>query len=63
MTFLFLIIVPMLIGFWAQMKVKSAYGKYSAVASRNRITGREAAEAVMQSASITMLRLLNIMGL
>ena len=52
MTFLFLIIVPMLIGFWAQMKVKSAYGKYSAVASRNRITGREAAEAVMQSAGI-----------
>jgi Zn-dependent membrane protease YugP len=42
----------MIIGFWAQMKVKSAYGKYSQVPSRGRITGREAAQAVMQSAGI-----------
>jgi Zn-dependent membrane protease YugP len=40
------------IGLWAQMKVKSAYGKYVRVPSRGRITGREAAEAVMQSAGI-----------
>ena len=40
------------IGLWAQMKVKSAYGKYVQVPSRGRITGREAAEAVMQSAGI-----------
>ena len=42
----------MAIGLWAQMKVKSAYGKYVQVPSRGRITGREAAEAVMQSAGI-----------
>ena len=52
MNFLFLIIVPLLVGLWAQMKVKSAYGKYSQVPSRGRITGREAAEAVMRSAGI-----------
>ena len=62
MTFLFLIIVPMLIGFWAQMKVKSAYGKYSAVASRNRIKGREAAEAVMQSAGIQDVEIVECHG-
>ena len=52
MNFLILILLPMAIGLWAQMKVKSAYGKYVQVPSRGRITGREAAQAVMQSAGI-----------
>jgi len=52
MTFLVLIIVPILVGLWAQMKVKSAYNKYVQVPSRGRITGREAARAVMASAGI-----------
>lgn len=52
MYFLILIIVPLIVGLWAQMKVKSAYGKYVQIPSRGRITGREAAEAVMQSAGI-----------
>ncbi len=34
------------------MKVKSTYGKYVLVPSRGRITGREAAQAVMESAGI-----------
>ncbi|PXA03742.1 peptidase [Coraliomargarita sinensis] len=52
MTFIFLIIVPILVGLWAQMKVKSAYNQYVQVPSRGRITGREAAAAVMESAGI-----------
>lgn len=52
MNFIFLIIVPILVGLWAQMKVKSAYSKYVQVPSRGRITGREAAAAVMESAGI-----------
>lgn len=52
MTFLVLIIIPILVGLWAQMKVKSAYSKYVQVPSRGRITGREAAQAVMESAGI-----------
>ncbi|MEM8867467.1 MAG: zinc metallopeptidase [Verrucomicrobiota bacterium] len=52
MTFIVLIIIPILVGLWAQMKVKSAYGRYVQVASRGRITGREAAQAVMESAGI-----------
>lgn len=52
MTFIALIIVPIIVGLWAQMKVKSAYNKYVQVPSRGRITGREAAEAVMASAGI-----------
>ncbi len=52
MNFLLLIIIPMLLGLWAQMKVKSAYKRYSQVSSRGRVSGREAAEAVMQAAGI-----------
>lgn len=50
--FLVLILIPMIVGLWAQMKVKSAYGKYVQIPSRGRITGREAARAVMESAGI-----------
>ncbi|WP_269524473.1 zinc metallopeptidase [Coraliomargarita parva] len=52
MYFLALIIVPLIVGLWAQMKVKSAYDKYVQIPSRGRITGREAAQAVMESAGI-----------
>lgn len=52
MTLIALIIIPMVVGLWAQAKVKSAYGKYVQVPSRGRITGREAAQAVMSSAGI-----------
>ena len=34
------------------MRIKSAYNKYVQIPSRGRITGREAAQAVMQSAGI-----------
>ena len=49
---IFFIIIPIIVGLWAQMKVKSTYGKYVQVPSRGRIIGREAAQAVMESAGI-----------
>lgn len=52
MNFLLLIIIPILVGLWAQMKIKGAYSKYIQIPSRGGITGREAAQAVMQSAGI-----------
>ena len=42
----------MLLGLWAQMKVKSTYGRYVRVPSRGRVSGREAAAAVMEAAGI-----------
>ena len=62
MNFLILIIVPLIVGLWAQMKVKSAYGKYSKVPSRGRITGVEAAQAVMQSAGIHDVEIVECQG-
>jgi len=57
-----LIIVPMLFGFYAQMRVSSAYHKNLQVTSRGRITGREAAAAVMASAGITDIEIVEVEG-
>lgn len=62
MNFLFLIIVPLLVGLWAQMKVKGTYAKYVRVPSRGRITGFEAAQAVMSSAGITDVEIVQCQG-
>ncbi len=50
--FIVFIGIPLIVGIWAQMKVKSAYSKNVQIQSRGRITGREAAQAVMESAGI-----------
>ncbi|MCX6937643.1 MAG: zinc metallopeptidase [Verrucomicrobia bacterium] len=57
-----LVIVPMLFGFYAQMKIRSAYQKNSQVGSRSRITGREAAEAVIRSAGINDVKIIEVPG-
>ena len=62
MNFLLLIIVPIVIGLWAQMKIKRAYSKYVQIPSRGRITGREAAQAVMQSAGIHDVEIVQCRG-
>ena len=48
MNFIILILIPIAVGLYAQMRVKSAYSKNAQIQSRGRITGREAAEAVMR---------------
>jgi uncharacterized protein len=57
-----LIIVPMLFGLYAQMKIRSAYGKNVQIPSRGRIRGAEAAHAVMQSAGITDVQIVEVPG-
>lgn len=57
-----LIIIPMLFGLYAQMKIRSAYAKNVQIPSRGRITGREAAEAVMTSAGITDVEIVEVPG-
>ncbi len=62
MEFLVLILVPITIGMYAQAKVSSAYEKYSRVATRSGATGRDAAAAVMQSAGIDDVQIVEIAG-
>lgn len=59
---LILIGIPLLFGIYAQMKVSSAYGKNLQIGSRGRITGREAAEAVMSSAGIHDVEIVVVPG-
>ena len=47
---------------YAQAKVSSAYEKYSRVATRSGATGRDAAAAVMQSAGIDDVQIVEIAG-
>lgn len=57
-----LIIIPMLFGLYAQSRIHSAYNKNVQISSRGRITGREAAEAVMRSAGITDVEIVQVPG-
>lgn len=62
LIWIILIIIPMLFGFYAQMRVSSAYNKNVKIPSRGRITGREAAQAVMQSAGIHDIEIVEVEG-
>ena len=62
MNFLLLIVIPIVVGLYAQMRIKSAYSKNIQRQSRGRITGREAAEAVMRSAGITDVEIIECRG-
>jgi Zn-dependent membrane protease YugP len=57
-----LIIVPMLFGLYAQMKIHRAYGENSQIPSRNGIRGAEAAQAVMESAGIRDVEIVEVPG-
>ena len=53
-TVLFILVIVMIpVSLYAQYRVSSAYNKNAQIKSRGGITGREAAEAVMQRAGIT----------
>lgn len=57
-----LIGIPMLFGLYAQMRVMSAYNKNVQIPSRGRISGREAAAAVMESAGIHDVEIVRVEG-
>lgn len=62
MNFLVLIVIPIVVGLYAQIRIKSAYSKNIQRQSRGHITGREAAEAVMRSAGITDVEIVECQG-
>jgi Zn-dependent membrane protease YugP len=62
LIWIILILVPMLFGFYAQIRVSSAYNKNIQIPSRGHITGREAAEAVMHSAGIDDIEIVEVEG-
>jgi Zn-dependent membrane protease YugP len=61
--YIILIGVPLLLGLYAQMRVMSAYRKNVQIPSRNGISGREAADAVMKSAGIHDVEIVEVEGM
>ena len=62
LIWILLIIVPLLLGLYAQMRVSTAYNKNVQIPSRGGITGREAAEAVMSQAGIHDVEIVEVEG-
>ena len=57
-----LIGIPLILGLYAQLKVMSAYQKNAEIESRGRITGAEAAKAVMNSAGVDDVEIVEVDG-
>ena len=57
-----LIGVPLILGIWAQMKVRGTYKRNSSILARSRISGKEAAQYVMQNAGIDDVEIVAIPG-
>ena len=51
-NWLLLIAVPMIIGLWAQLRVKSAFSKWGEVRASSNITGADCAREILQAANI-----------
>ncbi|MBI2517313.1 MAG: zinc metallopeptidase [Opitutae bacterium] len=62
LIWIILIIVPLLFGLYAQMRVSSTYNKNVQIPSRGGITGREAAQAVLESAGIHDVEIVPVEG-
>ena len=60
--FLVLLIAVMILSIYAQIRVSSTYNRNAQIASRGRITGREAAEAVMAHAGINDVEIVETTG-
>ena len=59
----FMLLIPaMLLAFWAQMKVKSSFARFSRVASRRGVTGAEAARALLDRQGLSDVPVRRVAG-
>lgn len=56
------LIIPIVLGVYAHMRVTGAYRKYAQVPVKGGMTGRDAAAAVMRHAGITNVKIVEIPG-
>ncbi len=52
MTWILLILVPLVLGLWAQMRVSRAFGHWKQVAATSGVTGAQAAREILSAANI-----------
>lgn len=58
--YLLLLGVPLVVGLWAQFRVKKAFGKYSKVRASSNTTGANAAREILRAARIDDVEVLEI---
>lgn len=59
---IYVLLPGLLIGIWAQMKLSSAYGKYSRVGTLNGISGAEAAREILDRNGLTDVPVREVQG-
>jgi uncharacterized protein len=61
--YVLLVMLPgLLIGLWAQMKLRAAFGKYSEVPIENGMSGAEAARIILDKAGLTSMPVEEVPG-
>ena len=60
--FLVLVVPAMLFSMWAQFKVQSSFKKYSQQQTSKRLTGAQAARAVLDDAGVTGVKIEAVAG-
>jgi len=61
--YLFYLIIPMLLGMWAQFRVTSAFNKFSRIRVSSNITGADAARDILNAAQIHDVEVVEINGM
>jgi len=62
-TWILYLIVPMLLGMWAQSRVTSAFRRWSQVRATSGLTGAEAAREIMDAANIHDVDIVQVNGM
>lgn len=58
----FLVLIGVVISLWASSRVKSTYAKYNRVRNQRGLTGRDAAQQILQNAGIHDVRIEHVAG-
>ena len=61
-NYIFLIIIPMLLGLWAQSRVKSAFEKYAQIGVSTNMTGADVARNILAAAGIHDVEVAEVEG-
>ena len=61
-TYILFAILPMLLGLYAQMKIQSAYKKFSSIRTQTGVTGREAARKMLDDHDLSDVRIEKVSG-
>ncbi len=61
-NYLVFVIIPMLIGFWAQYKISVTYKQYSSIPCRNGYTGYQAARRILDENGLQNVRIERVKG-